>query len=105
MKSETAIRKVELMERLVLQLYVSGMSQRSMEAINNVRHFCDEHFDKDSFDLEIIDLYKDPELAKEQQIVFSPSLVKQKPLPRKMLVGNFSNTEKVMTALGLAVNS
>jgi circadian clock protein KaiB len=88
--------------KLVLQLYVSGMSQKSMEAIENIRRLCDEHL-QGTFDLEIIDLYKNPELASQQQIVFSPSLVKQLPLPKKTLIGTFSDKEKTIKGLGIAI--
>lgn len=88
--------------KLVLQLYVSGMSSKSMEAIENIKRLCDEHL-KEAFELEIIDLYKHPELASEQQIVFSPSLIKQLPLPRKTLIGNFSDTQKVIKGLGIKI--
>ena len=88
--------------KLVLQLYVSGMSQRSMEAIENIKRLCDMHL-KDAFELEIIDLYKNPEAAGEQQIIFSPSLIKQFPLPKKTLIGNFSDSEKVIRGLGIKI--
>jgi circadian clock protein KaiB len=88
--------------KLVLQLYVSGMSLKSMEAIGNIRKICSELME-DSFQLEIIDLYKHPELASEQQIVFSPSLIKRLPLPKKTLVGTFSDSEKVIRGLGITI--
>ena len=88
--------------KLVLQLYVSGMSPRSMDAIENIRRICDEHL-QGVFDLEIIDLYKNPEVASEQQIVFSPSLIRQLPLPKKTLIGTFSDTEKVIKGLGIRI--
>jgi len=88
-------------DKLVLQLYVSGMSPKSMEAIENIKRLCDEHLEN-TFELEIIDIYKHPEVATQQQIVFSPSLIKSLPLPRKTLVGNFSDTNKVVKALGIA---
>jgi circadian clock protein KaiB len=87
--------------KLVLRLYVSGMSPKSMEAIENINRLCAEHLEG-SFDLEIIDLYKHPELAAEQQIVFSPSLIKSLPLPKKTLVGTFSDKEKVIKGLGIS---
>ena len=87
-------------DKLILQLYVSGMSPKSMEAIENIKRLCDEHL-KDAFELEIIDIYKNPEVASQQQIVFSPSLIKNLPLPKKTLVGNLSDTEKVIKALGI----
>jgi circadian clock protein KaiB len=88
-------------EKLVLQLYVTGMSPKSMEAIENIKLLCDEYL-KDAFELEIIDIYKNPERAVEQHIVFSPSLIKQLPLPRKTLIGTLADTEKVIKALGIA---
>jgi circadian clock protein KaiB len=87
-------------EKLVLQLYVSGMSPKSMEAVENLKRLCDEYL-KDAFDLEIIDIYKRPESLEEQRIVFSPSLIKQSPLPRKVLIGTLSDTAKVISALGI----
>jgi len=99
MKQETG-KKPMVQERLVLQLYVSGMSQKSMQAIKNIRQLCDNYF-KDFYDLEIIDIYKHPELAAEQQIVFSPSLIKKLPVPRKILIGDLSNSDKVLNALGV----
>ena len=87
--------------RLVLKLYVSGMSSKSMQAIENINRLCKEYLEN-SFDLEIIDLYKHPELAAEQQIVFSPSLIKRLPLPKKTLVGTFADTEKVIKGLGIS---
>src|SRR6478735_1705060 len=87
---------------LVLQLYVSGMSPKSMEAIENIKRLCDEHLEG-AFELEIIDLYKHPEVASEQQIVFSPSLIKQLPLPKKTLIGTFGDTEKVIKGLGIRI--
>jgi len=88
-------------EKLVLQLYVSGMSQKSMEAIKNIKQLCSEHLKDDAYDLSIIDIYKHPEMAHEQQIVFSPSLIKKLPEPKKILIGNLSNAEKVIKALGI----
>jgi circadian clock protein KaiB len=88
--------------KLVLQLYVSGMSPKSMEAIENIRRLCKEYLE-DAFDLEIIDIYKNPELASDQQIVFSPSLIKLLPLPKKVLIGTFSDKQKVIKGLGIQV--
>ena len=87
-------------DKLVLQLYVSGMSPKSMEAIENIKRLCDEHLN-DAFELEIIDIYKNPELASEQHIIFSPSLIKHLPLPKRTLIGTLTDTEKVIKALGI----
>ena len=93
--------KLIVQDKIILQLYVSGMSLKSMEAIENIKRLCDEHL-KDAFELEIIYLYKNPEAASEQQIVFSPSLIKTLPLPRKVLIGTFKDTEKVIKGLGIS---
>jgi circadian clock protein KaiB len=87
-------------EKISLQLYVSGMSSKSMEAIENIRRICDE-LPADAYDLEIIDIYKHPEAAAESHIVFSPSLIKRLPLPKKVLIGKLSDTEKVIKTLGI----
>jgi circadian clock protein KaiB len=88
--------------KLILQLYVSGMSPKSMEAIENIKKICGDLLE-DSFQLEIIDLYKHPELASEQQIIFSPSLIKRQPLPKKTLIGTFSDAAKVIRGLGITI--
>ena len=87
--------------KLVLQLYVSGMSPKSMEAIENIKRLCDEHL-RDAFELEIIDIYKNPEAAMAQHIVFSPSLIKKFPEPKKILIGTMADSEKVIKALGIS---
>jgi circadian clock protein KaiB len=93
-------RKVKVEGKLVLKLYISGMSSKSMEAIENLKLLCDEHLEG-CFELEIIDIFKNPKLASEQHIVFSPSLFKKLPLPKKTLVGTLSDTKKVLKALGV----
>jgi circadian clock protein KaiB len=99
-KKKVPIPDVIIEEKLVLQLYVSGMSPKSFEAIQNIKLLCDEYL-KEAFELEIIDIYKHPELASEQSIVFSPSLIKKQPLPRKVLIGTFKDSQKVIEALGI----
>lgn len=87
-------------ERFVFQLYVSGMSPRSLDAIENLEKLCATHL-KDGFDLEIIDIYKNPERAIAQSIVFSPSLIKLSPSPKKILIGTLKDSAKVIKALGI----
>jgi len=89
-------------DRLVLQLYVAGMSAKSMDAIENIKKICNELL-ADNFELEIIDLYKNPEKAAEQHIVFSPSLVKLSPLPKRTLIGSLADSGKVMKVLGITL--
>lgn len=64
-----------------------------MTAIKNTKHLCNTYL-KDKFQLHIIDLYKNPELAEKYQVIFSPLLIKQFPLPRKILTGTFSDSDK-----------
>jgi circadian clock protein KaiB len=97
-KNKIASKKTD---KLVLQLFVSGMTEKSMKAIENIKHICDQQY-KGTYELEIIDIYKDPHKASEHHIVFSPSLIKKNPLPKKILIGTLSDREKVMTALGIA---
>jgi circadian clock protein KaiB len=96
-----SVEKIITESKLVLQLYVSGMSPKSMEAIENIKRLCDEHLNE-AFELDIIDIYKNPEMASEQHIVFSPSLIKQLPLPKKTLIGTLADTGKVIKALGIS---
>jgi circadian clock protein KaiB len=102
MKTKKTPEPLVTQDKMVLQLYVAGMTQRSMQAIENIKTLCDKYL-ADAFELEIIDIYKRPEVAVQQQIVFSPSLIKRLPLPKKIMVGNFSDTEKVLNALGIKI--
>ena len=72
-----------------------------MEAIENIKYLCDKYL-KDAFELEIIDIYKNPKVALEQHIVFSPSLIKKYPEPKKILVGTLADSDKVIKALGIS---
>jgi circadian clock protein KaiB len=87
-------------DKIILQLYVSGMSPKSMEAIENIKRLIDEYA-LENFELEIIDIYKNPEKASDHHIIFCPSLVKKSPLPKKVLIGTLSEKHKVISALGL----
>ena len=87
-------------ERYVLRLYVTGMTPRSTRAVENVRRICEEHL-HGRYDLEVIDIYQQPTLAKGEQIVAAPTLVKKLPLPLRRVIGDLSNTDKVLLGLDL----
>lgn len=87
-------------ERYVLRLYVTGMTERSIQAIENMKAICEEYL-KGRYDLEIIDLYKQPALAKGEQILAVPTLVKKLPLPLRRMVGDMSQKERVLFGLDL----
>jgi circadian clock protein KaiB len=88
--------------RIFLQLYITGMSENSVRAVQNITLLCDQYL-KDRVDLEIIDIYKNPSVAEEQMIVFSPSLIRQLPLPRKTFIGDLSDAKKVILGLGITL--
>jgi len=84
----------------VLRLFVTGTTPRSMRAISNIKEICEEHL-KGCYELEIIDLYQYPKLAKGEQIIALPSLIKKLPLPIRRLVGELSDKEKVLFGLDI----
>ena len=88
--------------RYVLRLYITGQTSRSMRSIENLRGLCEKYL-KDQFDLEVIDIYQQPALAAEGQIIAAPTLIKTMPLPLRRLVGDFSDQNRVV--LGLDLNT
>jgi len=87
-------------ERFILRLYVAGTTPQSMRAILNARKFCEEHLDG-RYQLEVIDIYQRPTLARDEQIVAAPTLVRHLPLPLRKLVGDLSDFERVLIGLDL----
>jgi circadian clock protein KaiB len=85
-----------------LRLYIAGASPNSIRAISNLRSFCEEHL-KDRYQLEIIDVYQQPQIATKDQVIALPLLIKSSPLPLKRLIGDMSDTAKVMKGLDLDV--
>ena len=90
----------ESSERYVLRLYVTGMTPRSRRAIENVRRICEEHL-PGQYDLEVIDIYQQPTLAKGEQIIAAPTLIKKLPLPLRRVIGDMSSTDRVLLGLDL----
>jgi circadian clock protein KaiB len=84
----------------VLRLYVTGATPRSTRAIQNIRTVCDEHL-KGRYQLEVIDVYQQPEVLREQQLLVAPTLVKEFPRPLKRLIGDMSDLERVLVGLDL----
>lgn len=83
-----------------LTLYVSGASPRSRRAIAQIRKLCDEELEG-RFDLQVVDLHQQPALAVQQGIVAAPTLIRHLPLPLRTLVGDLSNTQRVLVGLEL----
>jgi circadian clock protein KaiB len=84
----------------VLRLFITGASPNSIRAITNLKEICEVHL-QGRYLLEIIDVYQQPALAREQQIIALPLLIKKFPLPERRMIGDLSNTEKVLKGLGL----
>ena len=85
-----------------LKLFVSGASPNSVRAINNLKVICDSYL-KEKYTLEIIDVHQDTSLAQKEQMVALPLLIKKFPGPERRLVGDMSNTEKVLNGLGIII--
>ena len=86
--------------KYVLRLYVAGMTPKSTQAIANVKRICNEHL-AGRYELEVIDIYQQPKLAKGEQIIATPTLIKKLPLPLRRLIGDMSNTERFLVGIDL----
>jgi len=86
--------------KYVLRLYVAGATVRSHQAVLCVRQLCAAELNG-NFDLEVIDVYQQPILARDSQIVATPTLVKELPLPERRLIGNLTNTARLFVGLDL----
>ncbi len=87
-------------DKYILRLYVTGTTPKSMRAISNVKGICEEHL-HGRYILEVIDLYQQPQLAKGEQIVAVPTLIRKLPPPLRQIIGDMSETERVLTGLDL----
>lgn len=85
-------------KRWNLRLYVAGDSPRSRTALDNLRRLCDAHLG-DNYTIEVVDLKKKPELAKIDQILAVPTLIRKVPEPMKRVIGDLSNAERALVAL------
>ena len=87
-------------QQYTLRLYVAGLTPRSQEAIRTITAICEEHL-KGRCDLEVIDIYQHPVLAKGEQIIAAPTLIKKLPLPLRKIIGNMADVEKILVGLDL----
>ncbi len=88
----------------VLRLFVSGTTSRSQRAIANVQHVCEERLEG-RYDLQVVDVYQDPEATRDLQVVATPTLVKLEPGPMRRIVGDLSNRSKLLVGLELPENA
>ena len=104
--ARTAIEALEAASRdardqhYILRLYVAGLTPRSQEAIRTVTAICEEHL-ADRYELEVIDLYQHPILAKGEQIIAAPTLIKKLPLPLRRLIGSMASEDRILVGLDL----
>lgn len=86
--------------KYLLRLYVTGTTGRSMRAIQNVRRICEEHL-HGLYDLEVVDIYKNLPLARGDQIIAAPTLIKRLPVPLRRLIGDMSDEQRVLVGLDI----
>ncbi|MDB6123896.1 MAG: thiol-disulfide isomerase [Pedosphaera sp.] len=87
-------------EKYCLRLYVTGSTPKSIRAITNIKQICEEHL-KGRYTLEIIDIYQQPVLAKGEQIIAAPTLIKRLPLPLRKFIGDMTNSDRILLGLDL----
>ena len=86
--------------KYLLKLYVAGTTSRSVRAISNIKRICESHL-KGRYLLEVVDIYQRPVLAKGEQIVAAPTLIKHLPFPLRRLIGDMADTDRVLLGLDL----
>src|SRR4051794_2930786 len=87
--------------RYVLRLFVTGMTPHSTRAVANLKAICEQHL-LGRYDLDVIDLYQQPALARAEQILAAPTLIKKLPRPARRLIGDLSRTDRVLAGLDLS---
>jgi len=96
---EHALKK-SAKEKYHLRLYVAGTTPRSLTAVANIKKICEEHL-QGRYDLEVIDIYQQPTLAKGEQIIAAPTLIKKLPLPLRKFIGDMADQERILVGLDL----
>ena len=100
-KKVTSIRKLKKPgKKFLFRLYITGNAPQSIRAILNLKRICEEHL-PERYELEIIDIYKNPQLAKAAQIIAAPTLIKLAPRPTHRLIGDLSDENKVLRGLNI----
>ncbi len=86
-------------EKIILRLFIAGGTSRSARAINNLQKICAEHLGGKSYEVEVIDVRKNPGIAKQEQIIALPTLMSKLPKSMRQIIGDLSDKEKVLSAL------
>jgi circadian clock protein KaiB len=95
-KSKTKATK----HKLLLRLYIAGQTPKSLKALNNLKKLCAEHVNEE-YSIEVIDLMKKPQLAQQDQVLAIPTLVRNLPIPIRKIIGDLSDTDRVLLGLDL----
>jgi circadian clock protein KaiB len=107
-KSQTSTRKQQPAttrhDKWVLRLYIAGQTLKAITALNNLKSICEDQL-KGQYDLEVIDLLKQPQLARDNQILAVPTLVRKLPIPVRRIIGDLSDKERVLVGLDLIARS
>ncbi len=98
---EDALKQLS-QEKYVFRLFVAGCSPKSLQAIENIKSICEKYL-AGRYQLEVIDIYQQPILAKDGQIVAAPTLVKELPPPMRKLIGSLADTDQVLVGLDLHI--
>ena len=101
-KVKSAPRKKQASDYYILKLYVAGLSQKSATAIANINKICEENL-LGCYQLDVIDLYQQPQLAQGEQIIALPTLIRKLPPPLRRVIGDLSNTERVLVGLDIRI--
>jgi circadian clock protein KaiB len=99
-KVKSVPRKKQAADYYILKLYVAGLSPKSATAIANINKICEENL-QGRYQLDVIDLYQQPQLAEGEQIIAIPTLIRKLPLPLRRIIGDLSNTERVLVGLDI----
>ena len=86
------------LQKYVFRLFVTGATDKSARAIENIRKLCEEYL-KGRYELEIVDIYQHPEQARGEQVIAAPTLIKKLPLPIRRYIGDLSDAEKILVSL------
>ena len=91
---------VDLTGKYILRLYIAGSSPQSMRAIENIKKICEDYL-LGKYELQVIDLFQQPQLAQGEQIIAAPTLIKKLPLPLRRMICDMSNAERILVGLDL----
>ncbi len=97
---EKDLKKTTSKQTYILRLYVAGINRRSSAAITSISEICEQHL-KGRYDLQIIDIYKQPTLAAGEQIIAAPTLIRKLPQPLRRFIGDLTDQERILVGLDL----